>query len=141
MPDENENYFGKNGEGIQMMFNFYANQHLFYALATGDLKPFKTAIEETKTIPQASQWAHFLRNHDEIDLGRLTEKQRNQVYKKFGPDKNMQLYDRGIRRRMAPMLGNDRKHPELAYSLLYSLHSPGAGLVPPCKRLTFISEL
>jgi len=127
MPEENEKYFGKNGEGIQMMFNFYANQHLFYALATGDLKPFKMAIEDTKKIPDASQWAHFLRNHDEIDLGRLTEKQRNQVYKKFGPDTTMQLYDRGIRRRLAPMLGNNRKHIELAYSLLYSL--PGSPVI------------
>jgi len=127
MPEENENYFGKNGEGIQMMFNFYANQYLFYALATGDLKPFTIAIEQTKKIPEASQWAHFLRNHDEIDLGRLTEKQRNAVYKKFGPDTNMQLYDRGIRRRLAPMLGNNRNHLELAYSLLYSL--PGSPVI------------
>ena len=127
MPEENQNYFGKNGEGIQMMFNFYANQHLFYALATGDLKPFTTAIEQTKKIPEASQWAHFLRNHDEIDLGRLTDKQRNEVYKKFGPDTTMQLYDRGIRRRLAPMLSNNRKHIELAYSLLYSL--PGAPVI------------
>jgi maltose alpha-D-glucosyltransferase/alpha-amylase len=126
-PDENQNYFGKNGEGIQMMFNFYANQHLFYALATGDLKPFKTAIEQTKKIPESSQWAHFLRNHDEIDLGRLTDQQRKEVYKKFGPDTSMQLYDRGIRRRLAPMLGNNRKHIELAYSLLYSL--PGSPVI------------
>ena len=124
MPEENQNYFGPNGDGIQMMFNFYANQHLFYALATGDLKPFTKAIQDTKKIPEASQWAHFLRNHDEIDLGRLTEKQRNEVYAKFGPDTSMQLYKRGIRRRLAPMLGNNRKHIELAYSLLFSL--PGA---------------
>ena len=126
-PEDNQNYFGKNGEGIQMMFNFFANQNLFYALATGDLKPFFTAIEQTKKKPEASQWANFLRNHDEIDLGRLTEKQRNEVYKKFGPDTTMQLYDRGIRRRLAPMLSNNRKHMELAYSLLYSL--PGAPVI------------
>lgn len=127
VPEENQNYFGKNGEGIQMMFNFFANQHLFYALATGDLKPFSQAIEQTKKIPEASQWAHFLRNHDEIDLGRLTDKQRKEVYAKFGPDTTMQLYQRGIRRRLAPMLGNNRKHIELAYSLLFSL--PGAPVI------------
>ncbi|MCE6988024.1 alpha-amylase family protein [Dyadobacter sp. CY323] len=127
MPEDNENYFGKNGEGMQMMFNFYANQHLFYALASGNLEPFKKAITETKTIPDASQWAHFLRNHDEIDLGRLTDKQRREVYKKFGPDTNMQLYDRGIRRRLATMLGNNKNHIRLAYSLLYSL--PGTPVV------------
>ena len=127
MPEENQNYFGKNGDGIHMMFNFYANQYLFYALATGDLKPFTKAIEETKKIPEASQWAHFLRNHDEIDLGRLTDKQRKEVYAKFGPDTSMQLYNRGIRRRLAPILGNNRKHIELAYSLLFSL--PGAPVI------------
>lgn len=127
MPEEIQNYFGKNGEGMQMMFNFFANQYLFYALATGKLEPFKKAISETQTIPDASQWAHFLRNHDEIDLGRLTDKQRQDVYEKFGPDTSMQLYDRGIRRRLAPMLSNNRKHIELAYSLLFSL--PGTAVI------------
>ncbi|MCE7062148.1 alpha-amylase family protein [Dyadobacter sp. CY343] len=126
-PEENENYFGGNGDGIQMMFNFFANQHLFYALATGKLDPFKKAIRETQRIPEASQWAHFLRNHDEIDLGRLTDKQRQEVYDKFGPDTSMQIYERGIRRRLATMMGNNRKHMELAYSLLFSL--PGTPVI------------
>jgi len=125
-PKESKFYFGENADGIHMMFNFFTNQHLFYALATGDLKPFVTAIKETQDIPKASQWANFLRNHDEIDLGRLTEKQREQVYKRMGPDTSMQLYDRGIRRRLAPMIGN-RKQLELAYSLLFSL--PGAPVI------------
>lgn len=126
-PKENANYFGENGEGIQMMFNFYANQHLFYALATGELEPFKKALDETAQIPESSQWAHFLRNHDEIDLGRLTDAQRKKVYAAMGPDTNMQLYDRGIRRRLAPMLGNDPRRLAMAYSLLFSL--PGAPVI------------
>jgi maltose alpha-D-glucosyltransferase/alpha-amylase len=105
------------------MFNFYVNQHLFYALASQDIKPLKDALEATQEIFPTSQWAHFLRNHDELDLGRLTEKQRQQVFEKFGPTSEMQLYDRGIRRRLAPMLGN-KAHTELAYSLLFAL--PGA---------------
>jgi maltose alpha-D-glucosyltransferase/alpha-amylase len=68
----------------------------------------------------SSQWAHFLRNHDELDLGRLTEEQRTKVFERFGPDKEMQLYDRGIRRRLAPMLGT-KSLIELAYSVLFSL--------------------
>ncbi|WP_082489121.1 alpha-amylase family protein [Dyadobacter sp. Leaf189] len=127
VPEESKNYFGENGSGMHMMFNFFANQHLFYALATGNLDPFKKAIIQTQQIPQASQWAHFLRNHDEIDLGRLTDKQRQEVYAKMGPDTSMQLYDRGIRRRLAPMLSNNRKHLELAYSLLFSL--PGTPVI------------
>jgi maltose alpha-D-glucosyltransferase/alpha-amylase len=61
-----------------------------------------------------------LRNHDELDLGRLTGKQRQLVYERFGPDPRMQLYGRGIRRRLAPMLGN-QPQLELAYSLMFSL--------------------
>jgi len=127
MPDENKEYFGENGDRMHTMFNFYANQYLFYGLATGEVEPFKKALLDTKQIPGTAQWAYFLRNHDEIDLGRLTKKQRNKVYQAFGPEKNMQLYDRGIRRRLAPMLGNDRKRLEMAYSLVFSL--PGAPVI------------
>ena len=120
-PDETRQYFDGNGTGgIHMMFNFWVNQHLFYALASSDTRPLRDALEATRGIPQLAQWAHFLRNHDELDLGRLTEEQRSRVFEKFGPEERMQLYGRGIRRRLAPMLG-DRPHLELAYSLLYSL--------------------
>ena len=69
----------------------------------------------------------FLRSHDELDLGRLTDEQREKVFAAFGPEKRMQLYDRGIRRRLAPMLGNDRRRLELAFSLLFSL--PGTPMM------------
>src|SRR5947199_4836384 len=69
----------------------------------------------------------FLRNHDELDLGRLQEKQRQSVLRAFGPEKNMQLYDRGIRRRLAPMLGGDQRRIELAYSLMFTL--PGTPVI------------
>ena len=62
----------------------------------------------------------FLRNHDELDLGRLTDEQRRGL-RRFGPEQGMQLYDRGIRRRLAPMLGGDRRRIELAYSLMFTL--------------------
>ncbi|WP_353719973.1 alpha-amylase family protein [Dyadobacter sp. 676] len=126
-PKENISYFGEHGEGIQLMFNFFANQHLFYAFATGDLKPFRQAMQETATIAESAQWAYFLRNHDEIDLGRLSDAQRERVYAAMGPDTNMQLYDRGIRRRLAPMMRNDRRRLEMAYSLLFSL--PGTPVI------------
>ncbi|WP_460635993.1 alpha-amylase family protein [Larkinella harenae] len=119
-PKDQEPYFGKDGQGMQTMFNFFANQHLFYALATGETQPLVKALNDTKDIPSTAQWAHFLRNHDEIDLGRLSDAERDKVYAKMGPDTTMQLYDRGIRRRLAPMLG-DRRLIDLAYSLLFSL--------------------
>ena len=119
-PDESRKYFGAHDEGLQLMFNFYVNQYLFYALATTDVAPLAEALKATQKIPMTAQWAHFLRNHDELDLGRLTDEQREKVFARFGPEEHMQLYDRGIRRRLAPMLGNDRQI-ELAYSLVFAL--------------------
>jgi maltose alpha-D-glucosyltransferase/alpha-amylase len=120
VPGEDMNFFGDGDERMHMMFNFYVNQHLFYALATADIRPLARAIEATRGIPRYAQWASFLRNHDELDLGRLTDEQRQVIYEKFGPDASMQLYGRGIRRRLAPMLG-DRRKLEMAYSLMFSL--------------------
>ena len=126
LPEESKNYFGEDGDGIHLMFNFYVNQYLFYALATGETEPLIEALERTREVFPTSQWAQFLRNHDELDLGRLTEEQRQQVFARFGPGKDMQLYDRGIRRRLAPMLGS-RQELELAYSLMFSL--PGTPVI------------
>lgn len=127
LPDENRKYFGEDGgSGIHMMFNFFVNQHLFYALATGEVEPLVDAIMATAEIPAMSQWANFLRNHDELDLGRLSDEQRQKVFARFGPEEHMQLYGRGIRRRLAPMLGN-RRHEELAYSVMFSL--PGTPVI------------
>jgi maltose alpha-D-glucosyltransferase/alpha-amylase len=124
---ESVRYFGERGDRLQMMLNFPVNQRLFYALATGDLRPLVRALEETRRRPAAAQWVNFLRSHDELDLGRLTEAQRRRVFEAFGPDKSMQLYDRGIRRRLAPMLDNDRRRLELAFSLLFTL--PGTPML------------
>ena len=125
-PQDSAKYFGDEGDGIHLMFNFYVNQYIFYALATADVKPLRKALEATRLHFHTSQWAQFLRNHDELDLGRLTEGQRQRVFDRFGPEKHMQIYDRGIRRRLSPMLGN-RPQTELAYSLLFSL--PGTPVI------------
>ena len=82
----------------------------------------------TKPRPATAQWGSFLRNHDELDLGRLTRRRSaRRVFAAFGPDKDMQLYDRGIRRRLAPMLQGDRRRLELAYSLMLTL--PGTPVI------------
>jgi len=127
LPETDMEYFGDDGDRMHMMFNFYVNQNLFYALASSDSRPLAKALNATKPRPATAQWGLFLRNHDELDLGRLTKAQRDVVFKKFGPDKNMQLYDRGIRRRLAPMLGGDRRRLELAYSLMCTL--PGTPVI------------
>lgn len=120
LPPDHLKYFGENDEGLHMMFNFYVNQHVFYTLASADVAPLAEALEATRRLPGTAQWANFLRNHDELDLGRLTERQRQIVFDRFGEEKDMLLYDRGIRRRLAPMLGS-KTLIELAYSLLFAL--------------------
>jgi maltose alpha-D-glucosyltransferase / alpha-amylase len=127
LPSTDMHYFGSAGERIQMVFNFEVNQHLFLALATSDCRKLKKAMTETKRRPATAQWGQFLRNHDELDLGRLEEKERQAVFAAFGPEKEMQLYDRGIRRRLAPMLEGDRRRLELAYSLMMTL--PGTPVI------------
>jgi maltose alpha-D-glucosyltransferase / alpha-amylase len=125
LPRETRPYVAE-GAGLHMMFNFWVNQHLFYALASGDTRPLAQALRATARMPGSAQWGHFLRNHDELDLGRLTEEQRGAVFERFGPEPNMQLYGRGIRRRLAPMLGDPRL-VRMAQSLLMSL--PGTPIV------------
>lgn len=126
LPEESKDFFGEAGDGIHLMFNFFVNQYTFYALATGEIAPLIDALERTRNDLPTNQWAYFLRNHDELDLGRLTDEERQKVFERFGPDKNMQLYDRGIRRRVAPMLGS-RQQQELAYSLMFAL--PGTPVI------------
>ena len=122
LPDTDMRYFGTAGERMQMMFNFDVNQHLFLAMATADSRPLKKAMLSTKRRPaDTGQRGQFLRNHDELDLGRLEVKQRNAVFAAFGPDPEWSSDNRGIRRCLAPMLEGDRRRLELAYSLMMTL--------------------
>jgi maltose alpha-D-glucosyltransferase/alpha-amylase len=118
-PDQTLPYFA-GGDGLHLMFNFWVNQHLFLSLATEDARPLAAALRATRRLPPTGQWAHFLRNHDELDLGRLSAADRRTVFDAFGPEPSMQLYGRGIRRRPAPMLG-DPARLRLAHSLVLSL--------------------
>jgi maltose alpha-D-glucosyltransferase / alpha-amylase len=127
LPDTDMEYFGDDGDRMHMMFNFQVNQNLFYAMAAIDKRPLVKALKATRSRPATAQWGMFMRNHDELDLGRLTKAQRQKVFDAFGPDKDMQLYDRGIRRRLAPMLNGDRRRLELAYSLMFTL--PGTPVI------------
>ncbi|MYZ50432.1 alpha-amylase family protein [Propylenella binzhouense] len=127
LPETDMDYFGRDGDRMHMMFNFQVNQNLFYAFASSDARPLAKALRVTRPRPATAQWGQFLRNHDELDLGRLAEDQRQAVFEAFGPTKNDQLYDRGIRRRLAPMLDGDRRRMELAYSMLFTL--PGTPVI------------
>jgi maltose alpha-D-glucosyltransferase/alpha-amylase len=119
-------YFG-GGNELQAVFNFPLNRYLFLGLAQESADPIKLGFKELPTIPERGQWVNFLRHHDELNLSRLTNVQRETVYTAFGPQPTMQVYNRGLRRRLAPMLGGDQTRLRLAYSLLFSL--PGAPML------------
>ena len=109
-----------------MLFNFLLDNFLFLALAREDAKPIADYLQRPLP-PDNCQWSNFLRNLDELDLERLNEQERQDVFKRFAPDENMRIFNRGIRRRMATMLEGNRKHLEMAYSLLFTM--PGSPLL------------
>lgn len=119
-PEKYEDFFGK-GDQVQMLFNFYMNNHIFLALARKSAEPIERALDKLPQTSLKEQMGTFIRNHDELDLERLTDAEREEVYRAFAPDEDMRIYGRGIRRRLAPMLDNNRQWMELAYSLLFSL--------------------
>jgi glycosidase len=97
------------------------NQAMFLALAREDAYPLARALRALPPIPDDCQWANFVRNHDELTLDKLSEEERQEVFAAFGPEKELQLYGRGIRRRLPTMLGGDGRRIRLAYSLAFSL--------------------
>jgi maltose alpha-D-glucosyltransferase/alpha-amylase len=119
-PDQIEDYFG-DGNRMHMLFNFSLCAHSFLALSRHKAKPIKESMNELPELPAACQWAVFLRNHDELNLSRLTDDEQQEVYEAFGPEDDMRIFGRGVRRRLAPMLGNDRPKLELMHSLMLSL--------------------
>lgn len=123
---EVDEYFGS-GDRLQMIFNFLLNQHFFLALARGDAEPIRRVMRGTPELPPIGQWGTFLRNHDELDLGRLSDAERQEVFAAFGPEERMQAFGRGIRRRLAPMLGGDARRIAMAHSLMMAL--PGTPVI------------
>jgi len=116
-------YFGdaSNGDEITMCFDFIAMQRFYLSMARQNPEALADALRDRPDPPDDAQWAMFVRNHDELTLDKLTEAQKHEVFDAFGPDKNMQLYDRGLRRRLPPMLDGDMRRIKLAYSVLFSL--------------------
>jgi trehalose synthase len=123
--DEQREFFGdENGDELNMLFDFLGMQATFLALAREESAPIAKALRGRPELPRESSFASFLRNHDELTLDKLTDKERQEVFDAFGPDPDMQLYDRGLRRRLPPMLGGDPQRIRMAYSLMFSM--PGA---------------
>jgi maltose alpha-D-glucosyltransferase/alpha-amylase len=119
--DQREYFGDEDGDELHLLFDFSVMQRVWLALARGDATPIVEALAELPDIPFDAQWATFLRNHDELTLDQLSDDERAECFAAFGPDPDMQLYGRGLRRRLPPMLGGDRERIELAYSLLMTL--------------------
>jgi maltose alpha-D-glucosyltransferase/alpha-amylase len=124
-PQDVRAYFGE-GDECHMAFNFPVMPRLFMSLRREDRHPIVDIIEQTPGIPAASQWGLFLRNHDELTLEMVTDEERDYMYHEFATDPRMKL-NLGIRRRLAPLMGNGRRQIELLTSLLFTL--PGSPIM------------
>lgn len=119
--DQKKFFGGPDGDGLNMQFDFIGMQQIYLSMARGDARPIAKALRQRPTLDPTSQWANFLRNHDELTLDKLSDTERQEVFDAFGPHPDMQLYDRGLRRRLPPMLGGDERRMKMAYSLAFSL--------------------
>jgi maltose alpha-D-glucosyltransferase / alpha-amylase len=118
-PEDAAAYFG-DGDECHMNFHFPVMPRLFMALRMEDRTPILDILEQTPRPPEGCQWAMFLRNHDELTLEMVTDEERDYMYRVYARDPQMRI-NLGIRRRLAPLLDNDRRRIELMNALLFSL--------------------
>jgi maltose alpha-D-glucosyltransferase/alpha-amylase len=118
-------YFG-NGDEFHMAFHFPLMPRMFMAVKLEDRKPIIEILEQTPQIPETCQWCIFLRNHDELTLEMVTDIERDYMYDEYAVDKAMRI-NLGIRRRLAPMMENDRRRMELLTGMLLSM--PGTPII------------
>lgn len=118
-PEDAAAYYGE-GDECQMNFHFPLMPRLFMSLRMEDSFPIADIVKQTPTIPDNCQWALFLRNHDELTLEMVSDEDRDYMYRVYAQDTEARL-NLGIRRRLAPLLGNDRRQIELMNALLLSL--------------------
>ena len=121
-PEGLRSFFG-DGDECQMAFHFPLMTALFLALARGDRGPIEEVLRRTPPLPPGGQWALFLRNHDELTLEKATPEEREELRRAYAPEPRMRL-NLGIRRRLAPLLGSDRRRLAMASALLMAL--PGS---------------
>ena len=118
-PEDAVAYFG-DGDECHMAFHFPAMPRMFMAIRMEDRHPIVDILQQTPGIPESCQWAMFLRNHDELTLEMVTDEERDYMYRLYAHERKMRI-NMGIRRRLAPLLNNDRKKMELMNSLLFAL--------------------
>ena len=121
-PADLPDFFGLDGRReLDLVFNFHAMQAMYLALARADATPLKEALARLPELPEECQWATFVRNHDELTLDQLSDAEREEVFAAFGPTEDVQVYGRGIRKRLPTMLGGDQQRIRMVYSLAFSL--------------------
>lgn len=125
-PDQIPIYFSK-GDRMHILFNFLLNQYMFLALARQESSPLRDGLKILPDIPPVCQWLNFVRHHDELTLDRINSSKRKEIFAAFAPDETMQIFGHGIRRRLPPMMGGNRRRIELIYSLLFTL--PGTPML------------
>ena len=111
---------GRDGDELTMQFDFVGMQQAYLSFARKDARPLARTLKR-RPVLRDTQWASFLRNHDELTLDKLTDAERQEVFDAFGPDPEMQVYGRGLVRRLPPMLDGDPRRTRMAYSLMFSL--------------------
>lgn len=119
--DEAVDYFGDRGDELNLIFSFDVNQAMWLSLARQDAAALREALASLPELDDEVHWANFARLHDEANVGRLTEDERAEVFAAFAPDPDMQVFDRGMRRRLAPMLGGDPARLRMVHSILLTL--------------------
>ena len=124
-PEDAASYFGE-GRACQMAFHFPLMPRMFMALQMEDAFPIVNILQQTPEIPRECQWALFLRNHDELTLEMVTDEERDYMYRIYARDPRARI-NLGIRRRLAPLMGNDRRKIELMNVLLFCL--PGTPII------------
>jgi trehalose synthase len=120
--DQQAEFFGgTDGDELTMQFDFLAMQAMYLSLARCDVAPLVDALTSRPQISPDNQWGMFVRNHDELTLDKLSEDERAEVFAAFGPEERMQVYGRGLTRRLPPMLAGDPRRIRMVYSLMFSL--------------------
>jgi trehalose synthase len=112
---------GAEGDALTMQFDFITMQKLYLSLAREDATPLIEGLLSRPATAVRSQWANFVRNHDELTLDKLEEAEKQEVFEAFAPDEEMRVYGRGIIRRLPPMVHGDPRRIRMAYSLMFSL--------------------
>jgi maltose alpha-D-glucosyltransferase/alpha-amylase len=123
---------------MHVLFNFFSNRYTFVAAAKKKGADLYTPLEMSDDIPTA-RWLNFIRHHDELNLKMLPERDRELVWSEFAPEENMRIYGHGIRRRLAPMLGNNQARMRMFYTLVFGL--PGITLVNNGEEIGMGDEL